>query len=85
MIKMTYKNIASILNTQIIQNMLGQTVTVAEDLGNIVEFGTAVSALTADQMKDFAKKLIVGVHNYVIIREYEGKEFGFLRTATEYA
>ena len=32
---MTYKNIASILNTQIIQNMLGQTVTVAEDLSNI--------------------------------------------------
>ena len=82
---MTYKNIASILNTQIIQNMLGQSVTVAEDLNNIVEFGTAVSALTADQMKDFAKKLIVGVHNYVLVREYEGKEFGFLRTATEYA
>lgn len=81
---MNYTNIASILNNAIMKNFVGNTTTIAENLGNIVELGTLVSDLTADQMKSFNNDLIVGVHNYVISRLYESKRFRILKDAQEY-
>lgn len=81
---MDYKNISSILNTEILQNALGLATTVNENLSNIVEVGTAISNLSADALKDFQKKLVVGVYNYVINREYKSNNFDVLRNAVEY-
>lgn len=81
---MNYSNIATILNSEIVSNSLGNAVTVAEDLTNIVEFGTLISNLTADQLKTFQKNLVCGVYNYVLARELELGSFELLRDAVEY-
>lgn len=82
---MNYKNIASILNSQIVQNALGVSVTIGEDLSNIVDLGTLVANMTADAVKDFQKVLVVGVHNYVIEREYNAGNFALIKDAVQYA
>lgn len=76
--------IASILNTQIVQNALGQTVTIAEDLSNIVEVAKAISSLSGDSAKNFQKTLFIELHNYFIVRELDRKDYGILKTAIEY-
>lgn len=81
---MNYKNISSILNNEILKNALGLEITVNENLSNIVEVGIAISNLSADALKDFQKKLVVGVYNYVINREYEANNFDVLRNTVEY-
>lgn len=81
---MNYSNIATILNSQLVTNAIGAASTVAEDLSNIVEFGTSIANLTADQLKNFQKTLVVGVYNYVIARELELGTFDLLRDSVEY-
>lgn len=81
---MNYKNIATILNSEIMVNALGASVTVAEDLSNVVELGTKISALTADQLKNYKKSLVVGVYNYFINRLYESKRFDILKDTISY-
>ena len=81
---MKHSQIANILNTQVVQNALGQEVTVAEDLSNIVEVGTLVSAMTSDTLKNFQKTLVVGVQNEVINRMIEEKTFGILKDSEMY-
>lgn len=77
--------IASILNTQVIPNSLGQTLTIAEDLSNIVEVGTALASMTSDQVKNFQKTTISGVALETINRMIEEQQFAILRTSEEYA
>lgn len=76
---MNYSNIATILNTVVMPNAEGVAVTVAENLSNIVEYGTAVASLTVDQLKDMNKKLVVGVSNWVLARLVEENHFKLLR------
>lgn len=79
-----YRNIANIINTQIMKNALGESVTVAEDLSNIVAIGKAISEMTSDTLKDYKKELCVGVHNFVINRLVEEKRFDILRNAQQF-
>lgn len=58
---MEYKQIATILNNTIVPNVLGEASTIAEDLSDIVDLGTAMSALTADQVKDVTASFVAGV------------------------
>lgn len=81
---MKYTDISTILNSEIVANALGQSVTVAEDLSNIVEFGTAVGSLSADALKNFTKSVIAGVYTYAINRMIETKEFKLLRDSQTY-
>ena len=81
---MKYSNIATILNNQLVTNAIGQSTTVAEDLSNIIEFGTSIANLTADQVKNFTKAVIAGVYNYVINREIETGNFKLLRDEQTY-
>lgn len=81
---MNYTNIASILNNAIMKNAVGSTTTVAENLSNIVEVGTVVSSLTADQLKSFTNEIVVGVHNYVVERIYSSKRFRLLKDSEQY-
>ena len=82
---MDLKQISTILNTTVIKNELGETVTIAEDLSNIVEVGTAISNMTADTLKDFQRKLAVGIYkNYVQARLYKTKDFKILKDAVAF-
>lgn len=81
---MNYSNIANILNNQLLKNAMGESVTIAEDLSNIVEVGTLVSNMSSDDLKDFKKNIVVGVYNYVIERLYSAKKFDIVKDAIEY-
>lgn len=82
---MVYKNIASVLNNSVLKNALGLEVTIAEDLSNIVEYMKKVSELQADNLKDFKRDLVVTIHNEIMMRMYESKNFDILKNAIEYA
>ncbi len=58
---MKLTQIANILNTQIVPNLLGQSVTIAEDLSNIIDIGTALEDLQASDIMDYAQKFAIGV------------------------
>lgn len=80
---MNYKNIASIVNTAV-SNSLGVAVTVTEDLANIVEVAKAISGVTASTLKDFKNELLVGVHNEIINRIVDTKDYKIYKSAQEY-
>lgn len=88
---MTLKQISNILNTEIIQNMIfgGDAENhqiVAEDLSNIIDVGTAIANLSADQLKDFANKFALGVTKvWFDSRSYKGKSLDIVTDAQEYA
>lgn len=54
-------NIANILNSKVMQNALGKEVTIAEDLSNIVDFGTMIGDITESQLKDVTQAFVAGV------------------------
>lgn len=81
---MTNKQIATILNSAIMQNEIGTSVIVTENLDNIIDYGTVVSSLTPEKMKNFQNNLIVQIHNVVIAQIYEMPDFRILKSAEEY-
>ncbi|MBQ1293840.1 MAG: hypothetical protein IIY21_07355 [Clostridiales bacterium] len=89
---MTLTQIASLLNTKIIPNVFGQGVdgssnpiTIAEDLRNVVDLGTALSNATAAQFKDFQNLLAVGVvETYCESRSYREETYGLFTNEIEY-
>lgn len=58
---MELKNIAGILNTQVIKNAIGLEETIAEDLGNLVEVTTKLSEASESMLKDFSQAFVAGV------------------------
>lgn len=58
---MTNSQIATLLNTTIVPNLLGEETTIAEDLSNFADLGTPVENLTADQLKDYTGGFVAGV------------------------
>ena len=59
---MTLKKISEILNSTIVPNVMGaQAEPIAEDLSNIVDFGTKVAELSAEQLKDYSNTFVAGV------------------------
>lgn len=83
---MNYKTseIVSILNNQVMKNALGESTTIAEDLSNIVEVGKAVASMTATDLKEFKRQLVVGANNVVINRLYNAKTFDILKDEIAY-
>lgn len=57
---MTNSQIATLLNTTIVPNVLGGTM-ISEDLSNLIDLGTAVSSLTASQLLDYTQSFVAGV------------------------
>ena len=75
---MKYSQIATLLNNTIVPNIFGEgksgddPITIAEDLRNVVDIGTALSDMTAADLKDYAAKLAVGVFDtWCDTRTYE--------------
>lgn len=58
---MELKQIATLLNETLVPNVLGESTTISEDLSNLIDLGTAISDLTADQLKDYTKGFVAGV------------------------
>ena len=83
---LTYKNIANIINNQIMKNATGDNngTVIAEDLSNLVEVAKVINASSVPDMRNALNNLVVGVHNYVMARMIETKEFKMLRDAVAY-
>ena len=77
--------ISTLLNDAIVPNMLGEDTTIAEDLSNVVELGTAIDDLTGDEVQNFAKNLLVGVaRNVFDTRKYRSETYGLMNDSREY-
>ena len=89
---MTLSQIATLLNNTIVPNVFGQGVdgsnnpiTIAEDLRNVVDLGTALSSIDGDTLKNYAKDLVVGVFNiFVDARRYKDETYDLFLSDQEY-
>lgn len=83
---MTFNEISRLINDEIVKNALGKNITIAEDLSNIIDFGTLVSDMDEDTLKDFSKSFAVGVvRNYFMSKNLKTQDFGLFRDSQEYA
>lgn len=82
---MELTQISTLLNDTLVPNYLGQETTIAEDLSNVVELGTAMANLTGDEVKNFAGDFIVGVaRNVFDTRRFKSETYGLYSDAREY-
>ena len=82
---MTLTQISTLLNTVMVPNLLGESTTIAEDLRNVVDLGTALSSLGADDLKDYMTQLAVGVFDtYVDTRSYKDETYDLFLSDIEY-
>lgn len=63
---MTLVQISDILNDTIVPAIMGEDYTVNPNLDNIVDLGTAISSMTADQFKDYLGQFAAGVAKTVV-------------------
>ena len=88
---MLYSQIATLINTVIVPNLFGQgestgtPITIAEDLRNVVDVGTALASLSADDLKDYMSAFAVGVFDtYVDTRSYKDETYDLFFSDIEY-
>ena len=81
---MTLKQISEALNSSIVPAIMGDDYTVNPDLSNIVDFGTAISAMTADQFKDYFNTFAAAVRTYVDSRGYSPENLPLYVDSQEY-
>mgnify|MGYP006958174711 CR=1 FL=1 len=82
---MTLTQISTLLNTVMVPNLLGESTTIAEDLRNVVDLGTALASLGADDLKDYMTQLAVGVFDtYVDTRSYKDETYDLFLSDIEY-
>lgn len=82
---MKLTQVATLLNETIVPNLLGKGTTISADLSNIVDLGTALADVTAEDMQDFAKDLVVGVaRNLFDSRAYRSETYGLMNDAREF-
>ena len=88
---MLFTQIAPLLNNTIVPNIFGEgesggsPITIAEDLRNVVDLGTALSTLSADDLKNYAQTLAVGVYNtWVDTRSYKDETYDLFISDIEY-
>lgn len=82
---MKLTQVATLLNETIVPNLLGEGTTISTDLSNIVDLGTALADVTAEDMQDYAKDLVVGVaRNLFDSRAYRSETYGLMNDAREF-
>lgn len=82
---MKLTQVATLLNETIVPNLLGEGTTISADLSNIVDLGTALDNITAEDMQDYAKDLVVGVaRNLFDSRAYRSETYGLMNDAREF-
>lgn len=82
----SFKDASVIINNQIMKNATGENegTIIAEDLSNLVDVLKVINADSEIDLKNSVKSLIVGIHNVVIDRMVETKQFKMLRDAISY-
>lgn len=81
---MTLNQISEALNTSIVPAIMGDDYTVNPNLDNIVDLGTAISAMTSDQFKDYFNQFAASVRTYVDTRGYSPEELPLYVDSQEY-
>ena len=82
---MTLSQIATLLNNTIVPNAMGEGTTIAEDLRNVVDLGTALADLSAGDLKNYMNDLVVGVFDtFVDTRAYKDESYDLLMNSIEY-
>lgn len=82
---MKLTQIATLLNNTIVPNLLGEETTISADLANIVDLGTALADVSAEDVQDYAKDFVVGVaRNLFDSRAYKSDTYGLMNDAREY-
>lgn len=88
---MKLTQIATLLNTVMVPNILGQgdssgtPITIAEDLRNVVDLGTALADMDGDTLKNYMKDLAVGIFNiYVDTRKYKDETYDLFLSDQDY-
>lgn len=82
---MTETKIATLINTVLVPNLLGEETTIAEDLSNIVDVGTALEDLDANSLKDYNQMFGVGViKDWFNTRKYDRETYGLFIDEIEY-
>ena len=82
---MTNAQIATLLNNTIVPNVLGESVTISEDLSNIICLGDAVANLTSQQLLDYTGSFVAGVaKTYFDERIFSKVVGGIFRDYTEW-
>lgn len=81
---MTLKQISTILNTSIVPAIMGADYTVNPDLSNIVDFGTKIAEMTADQFKTYFNEFCASVRTFADTREYSPEELPLYVDSEEY-
>ena len=88
---MTYSQIATLLNNTIVPNIFGEgdsggtPITIAEDLRNVVDLGTALSSLSANDLKDYMNQFAVGIFDtFTDSRLYKDETYDLFLSEQEY-
>lgn len=82
---MERKDVAELLNSQILKNAIGSEVTVDENLDAMADYGKAISEATKTDFLDFYGHFISGVIEYNFgLREYKPSALGILKSTTDY-
>ena len=77
--------IATILNTVIVPNALGESTTIAEDLSNISTLGTAFASFSIDQLKSYMGDLFTGIYyDFIGSKEFREETYGSYINAREF-
>ena len=81
---MTLNQISTALNSSIVPAIMGADYTVNPDLSNIVDLGTAINAMSADQFKSYFNDFAAAVKTYVDSKGYSPEELPLFVDSQEY-
>lgn len=88
---MTFSQIATLLNNTIVPNVFGEgesggsPITIAEDLRNVVDLGTALANLSANDLKDYMNQFAVGIFDtFTDSRLYKDETYDLFLSEQEY-
>lgn len=82
---MTLEQIATMMNERVVPAVMGDSFTLSPDLSNIIDFGTAISSMTASQFKDYMDSFVVGIARTITDdREYSPEKLPFYIDEQEY-
>lgn len=81
---MTLKQISEALNSSIVPAIMGEDYEVNPNLDNIVDLGTRIQDMTADQFKSYFGEFAAAVRTYADTREYYPEDLPLYADSEEY-
>ena len=81
---MTYSQISTVLNNSIVPAIMGGDYTVNPDLSNLVDLGTKISAMSADDFKSYFNEFVAAVRTVTDTRIYSPEKLPLYVDSNEY-